>query len=78
MAGGGVSLVTERSRQHGGARRQAAFSTLKRVFGIERTLVKTLVGPATRIAAKIATYTSGCYVDRLLGRPQGRIKGLWA
>jgi len=79
LADGGVSLVTERSRQHG-VRQQAevAFSTLKRVFGIERTLAKTLVGLATRIVAKIAAYTYGCYVNRLLGRPQGWIKALWA
>jgi hypothetical protein len=79
LADGGVSLVSERSRQHG-VRQQAevAFSTLKRVFGIERTLAKTLVGLATRIVAKIAAYTYGCYVNRLLGRPQGWIKALWA
>jgi Transposase DDE domain len=79
LASAGVSLVTERSRQHG-ARQQAevAFSILKRVFGIERTLAKTLVGLATRIVAKIAAYTYGCYVNRMLGRPQGRIKELWA
>jgi hypothetical protein len=79
LADGGVSLVTERSRQHG-VRQQAevVFSTLKRVFGIERTLAKTLVGLATRIVAKIAAYTYGCYVNRLLGRPQGWIKALWA
>ncbi len=72
-------MVTERSRQHG-LRQQAeiAFTTLKRVFGIERTLAKTLTGLATRIAAKVAAYTYGCYVNRLLGRPQGRIKDLWA
>jgi hypothetical protein len=79
LADGGVSLVTERSRQHG-VRQQAevVFSTLKRVFGIERTLAKTLVGLATRIVAKIAASTYGCYVNRLLGRPQGWIKALWA
>lgn len=79
LADGGVSLVTERSRQQG-IRQQAeiAFSTLKGVFGIERTLAKTLVGLATRIVAKICAYTYGCYVNRLLGRPQGRIKALWA
>ncbi|MBA3425874.1 MAG: transposase [Rubrobacter sp.] len=79
LASAGVSLVTERSRQHG-VRQQAevAFSILKRVFGIERTLAKTLVGLATRIVAKIAAYTYGCYVNRLLGRQQGRIKELWA
>jgi hypothetical protein len=79
LAGKGVSLMTERSRQHG--RRQqveVAFSILKRVFGIERTLAKTLVGLATRIVAKIAAYTYGCYVNRMLGRQQGRIKELWA
>jgi hypothetical protein len=72
-------LVTERSRQHG-ARQQAevAFSTLKRAFGIERTLAKTLVGLASRVVAKICAYTYGLYVNRLLGRAQGRIKALWA
>lgn len=79
LAGAGVSLITERSRQ-GGKRQQAeiAFSSLKRVFGIERTLAKTLVGLATRIVAKIAAYTYAFYVNRLLGRQQGRIKELWA
>ncbi len=55
-----------------------AFSALKRVFGIERTLAKTLIGLATRIVAKTCVYTYGCYVNRLLGRPQGRIEELWA
>lgn len=79
LAGAGVALVTERSRQHG-VRQQAeiAFSTLKRVFGIEHTLAKTLVGLATRIVAKVTAYTYGLYVNRLLGRAQGRIKSLWA
>ena len=54
LADGGICLVSERSRQHG-ARQQAevAFSTLKGVFGIERTPAKTLVGLATRVVAKI-------------------------
>jgi hypothetical protein len=79
LADGGVSLVSERSRQHGVRQQgEVASSTLKRVFGIERTLAKTLVGLATRIVAKIAAYTYGCYVNRLLGRPQGWIKALWA
>jgi hypothetical protein len=79
LASRGSSLVTERSRQQG-ARQQAeiAFSTPKHVFGIEHTLAKTLVGLATRIVAKICAYTYGFYVNRLLGRPQGRIKALWA
>ena len=33
---------------------------------------------ATRIAAKIAAYTYAFAVNRTLGRPQGRIKELWA
>jgi hypothetical protein len=36
------------------------------------------VGLATRIAAKIAAYTYAFVVNRMLGRPQGRIKELWA
>ncbi len=75
----GIALVTERSRQ-GGKRQQVevAFSALKRTFGIERTLAKTLVGLATRIVAKISAYTYAFFVNRLLDRPQGRIKELWA
>lgn len=75
----GIALVTERSRQ-GGRRQQieVVFSALKRTFGIERTLAKTLVRLVTRIVAKIAAYTYAFYVNRLLGRPQGRLKDLWA
>ncbi len=64
----------------GGKRQQAeiAFSTLKRVFGIDRTLAKTLIGLASRIVAKVAAYTYAFYVNRLLGRPQGQMKELWA
>ena len=79
LAEAGIALVTERSGQHG--RRQqieVAFSVLKRTFGIERTLAKTLIGLATRIVAKIAAYTYAFFVNRLLDRPQGRIKELWA
>ena len=45
LAGCGVLLVTERSRQ-GGKRQQVeiALASLKRVFGIGETLAKTLVG----------------------------------
>jgi hypothetical protein len=45
---------------------------------MDGTLAKTLTGLATRIAAKVTAYTYGCYVNRLLGRPRGRIKELWA
>src|ERR687889_79917 len=41
-------------------------------------VARTLVGLATRIAAKIAAYTYAFAVNRTLGRPQGRIKELWA
>ena len=41
-------------------------------------MARTLTGLVTRIAAKVAAYPYGCYVNRLLGRPQGRIKELWA
>jgi Transposase DDE domain len=75
----GISLITERADQHGERQRiEIALSSLKRVFGLGWTLATTLVGLATRIAAKIAAYTYGFHVNRLLGRPQGRIKELWA
>ena len=75
----GVLLVTERADQHGQRQRiEICFSSLKRVFRLGETLAKTLVGLATRIGAKMASYTYGFYVNRLLGRPQGRIKELWA
>ncbi len=79
LADSGVLLVTERSRQ-GGVRQQAeiCFSSLKRVFGIGETLASTLMGLVTRIAAKITAYTYAFLINRRLGRPQGRIKELWA
>ena len=80
LAGSGILLVTERAKQRRGARQQIeiAFSSLKRVFGLGETLAKTLVGLVTRIAAKICAYTYAFLVNRLMGRPQGRIKDLWA
>ena len=56
----GILLVTERSRQ-GGKRQQVeiALVSLKREFRLGETLATTLVGLATRIAAKIAAYTYG-------------------
>lgn len=79
LAGCGILLVTERSRQ-GGKRQQVeiALASLKRVFGVGETLARTLVGLATRIAAKICAYTYALLVNRHLDRPQGRIKELWA
>jgi len=75
-----VLLAVERADRRPAIRQQVevCFAALKGVFGMEGTLAKTLVGLATRIAAKVAAYTFGCYVNRFLGRPQGRIKELWA
>jgi hypothetical protein len=79
LAETGILLVTERSRQHGKRQQvEVAFASLKREFRLGETLATTLVGLATRIAAKIAAYTYGFYVNRIMGRPQGRIKELWA
>ncbi len=49
------------------------------LFGLGETLATTLVGLAVRIAAKICAYTYAfLLVNRTLGRPQSKIKELWA
>jgi hypothetical protein len=67
-----VLLSSEASaRRRPGVRQQieVCFSSLKRVFGLGETLATTLVGLATRIAAKMTAYTyaflttSGCQPD---------------
>ena len=75
-----ILLATQKAHRRPPIRQQVevCFAALKRVFGMDGTLAKTLTGLVTRIAAKVAAYTYGCYVNRLLGRPQGRIKELWA
>jgi hypothetical protein len=79
LADSGILLVTERSRQDGKRQQvEICLASLKRVFGIGETLASTLVGLATRIAAKITAYTYAFLVNRNLGRPQGHIKELWA
>jgi hypothetical protein len=79
LAESAILLVTERSRQHGKRQQvEIALATLKREFRLEETLATTLVGLVTRIAAKVTAYTYGFFLNRLLGRPQGRIKELWA
>ncbi len=81
LAGRGVLLATERADRRpaiGQQQVEVCFAALKRVFGLGETLAKTPVGLAIRIAAKVTAYTYGLYVNRLLGRPQGRIKELWA
>jgi len=79
LAGTGVLLVTERSRQNGKRQQiEIAIASLKRVFRLGETLATTLVGLVTRIAATICAYTYAFLVNRHLERPQGRIKDLWA
>jgi hypothetical protein len=80
LAEQGILLATEKAARRPPIRQQVevCFAALKRVFGMDGTLAKTLVGLGTRIAAKVCAYTYGLYVNRLLGRPQGRIKELWA
>jgi hypothetical protein len=76
----GILLSTEPSERRRGLRQriEIAISSLKRVFGLGRTLATTLVGLATRIAAKICAYTYAFMVNRMLACPQGHIKELWA
>ena len=76
----GIVLATERSERRRGVRQRVeiALSSLKRVFGLGETLASTLVGLARRIAAKMTAYTYAFLVNRVLGRPQGKIKDLWA
>jgi Transposase DDE domain len=81
LAEAGIVLLTsEASARRPGVRQQVeiCFSSLKRVFGLGETLATSLVGLVTRIAAKMAAYTYAFLVNRVLGRPQGRIKELWA
>jgi Transposase DDE domain len=81
LAESGIALInSEASVRRPGVRQQIeiALSSLKRIFGLGQTLATTLVGLVTRIAAKMTAYTYAFLVNRLLGRPQGRIKELWA
>ena len=80
LAGRGVMLATEKADRRPALRQrvEVCFAALKGVFGMDGTLAKTLTGLVARIAAKVTAYTYGLYVNRLLGRPQGRIKELWA
>jgi hypothetical protein len=75
-----VLLSSEVSARRPGVRQQIelCFSSLKRVFGLGETLASTLVGLATRIAAKMTAYTYAFLINRMLGRPQGQIKELRA
>jgi Transposase DDE domain len=76
----GILLATEKAERRTGVRQQVeiAISSLKRVFGLGETLATSIIGLASRIAAKICAYTYAFLVNRKLGRPQGKIKELWA
>jgi len=77
----GIVVVTnEASARRPRVRQQIeiCFSSLKRTFGLGETLATTLVGLVTRIAAKVTAYTYAFLINRVLGRPQGHIKELWA
>ena len=77
----GIVVVTNEASARGpGVRQQIeiAFSSLKRTFGLGQALATTLVGLVTRIAAKVTAYTYAFHINRVLGRPQGHIKELWA
>ena len=76
----GILLATERAERRRGVRQciEIALWSLTRVFGLGETLATTLTGLATRIAAKICAYTYAFLINRVLGRPQGHIKELWA
>ncbi len=51
---------------------------LKRVSGLGETLATTLAGLATRTAVEVCAYIYAFMVNRMLDRPQDRIKELWA
>jgi hypothetical protein len=81
LAESGIALHTgEASARRPGVRQQIeiCFSSLKRSFGLGKTLATTLVGLAIRIAAKITAYTYAFLINRMMDRPQGHIKELWA
>jgi hypothetical protein len=80
LAESGILLSSGGASRRPATRQQieVCFAHLKGAFGLGQTLAKTLVGLTIRIAAKVTAYTYGLYVNRLLGRPQGRIKELWA
>jgi hypothetical protein len=81
LAESGIMLLSsEASARRPGVRQQIeiCFSSLKRIFGLGETLATTLVGLVTRIAAKMTAYTYAFLINRMMGRPQGRIKELWA
>jgi hypothetical protein len=49
---------------------------LKDLFGLERHRAKTLGGLLARLAAKVAAYTCGQWLNARLGRPLLRLADL--
>jgi hypothetical protein len=80
LAESDILLATEGASRRPAVRQQieVCFAHLKRTFSLGQTLAKTLVGLVIRVAAKVTAYTCGLYVNRILGRSQGRTKDLWA
>ena len=66
-----ILLATEKADRRPPIRQQVevCFAALKRVFGMDGTLAKTLTGLATSIAAKVAAYTAGRLLNERHGRP---------
>lgn len=74
-----ILLVTQSADQRGVRQQiEIAFANLKGVFALGWTLATTLTGIVMRIVAKLTAYTFGYYINRMFGRPQGKIKELWA
>lgn len=71
--------MTERSRQ-GGERQQVeiALGSLKREFRLGETLASTLGAGHQDRGKGDGLHLRGFYINRVLGRPQGHIKELWA
>jgi hypothetical protein len=75
-----VFLAAERTDRRLETRQhiEIALPNLKRIFRLGETLATTLAKLTARIQAKVMACTYAFLVNRLLGRPQGRIKDLWA
>lgn len=55
---------------------ETVFARLSDVFGLKRLNAHTDWGKLTRLAAKMAAYNLGCYLNRLLDRPDGALATL--
>ena len=72
-------LARKRAEQRGFKQQGViALASLERVFRLGETLPISLKELVTRIAAKMTAYTYAFVLNRLLSRPQRRLKWLWA